>query len=81
MFKKIASKNTIAVAIVLFMVVYTISTQFIKPAFLYNINGTIKEFGVGYKNKTIVPMWLFSIVLGILSYLFVLYYLTSSRFL
>jgi hypothetical protein len=52
----------------------------IQPAFLYDKDGSIREFGVGYKNKTILPMWLFSIILGILSYTFVLYYLTYPRF-
>ena len=28
----------------------------------------------GYKNKTIVPMWLFSIIIGIVSYTTVMYY-------
>jgi hypothetical protein len=51
----------------------------IKPEFLYNKNGSIREFGVGYKNKTILPVWLFSILLGILSYLFVLYYLVYPK--
>jgi len=81
MFKKIASNNTVLVAIVLFMILYVFFAQIIKPSFMYNDNGTIKEFGIGYKNKTIVPMWLFSLVLGILSYLFVLYYLMNSHFL
>jgi len=53
--------------------------QMIKPAFLYKNDGSIREFGVGYKNKTIMPVWLFSIILGILSYLFVLYYLTFPK--
>lgn len=45
-----------------------------KPLFLFNGDGSIKEFGVGYKNKTIMPLWLFSIILGILSYMSVMYY-------
>jgi len=81
MFKKVASNNTVLVAIVLFMILYGTFTQVFKPGFMYNTNGTIKEFGIGYKNKTVVPMWLFSLILGILSYLFVLYYLMNSRFL
>ena len=47
----------------------------LKPNFLYNKDGSIREFGVGYKNKTILPLWLFSIILGILTYVIVLYYL------
>jgi len=81
MFKKAANNNTVLFSIILFMGLYMVISQFIQPSFLYNSNGTLKEFGVGYKNKTVVPMWLFSIGLGILSYLFVLYYITSLHFL
>jgi hypothetical protein len=80
MFKKAANNNTVLFSIILFMALYVVISQFIQPRFLYNTNGTLKEFGVGYKNKTVVPMWLFSVVLGILSYLFVLYYVTNIHF-
>lgn len=46
------------------------------PAFLYNNDGSLKQFGVGYKNKTILPVWLLAIVLGILSYCAVRFYVT-----
>ena len=36
----------------------------------------VREFGIGYKNKTILPIWLLSLVLGICSYLVVMYYVT-----
>jgi hypothetical protein len=52
-----------------------------KPAFLYNQDGSIREFGVGYKNKTILPIWLLSLILGILSYLAVMYFVAYPRFL
>jgi hypothetical protein len=52
-----------------------------KPACFYNNDGSIREFGIGYKNKTILPIWLLSLFLGILSYLAVLYYISSSKFL
>lgn len=38
-------------------------------------DGTIRDFGIGYRNKTICPVWLFAILLGTLCYLFVLYIL------
>lgn len=50
-----------------------------KPAFLYNKDGSIREFGVGYKNKTILPIWLLSLILGILSYLFIMYYVAYPK--
>jgi hypothetical protein len=60
-------------AIIIFLILFT-SIQLYSPAFLYNSDGSLRDFGVGYKNKTILPVWLLSIVLGILSYLGVRYY-------
>lgn len=60
-------------AIVLFLIIFGF-IQVMKPAFLYNADGSIREFGVGYKNKTILPVWLLSIILGILCYVAVLAY-------
>ena len=71
-------KNITLFAILIFLVIFTL-INFMKPAFLFNENGSIREFGVGYKNKTIMPIWLFSIILGIFSYLFVMYYLAYPR--
>ena len=71
-------KNITLFAILIFLIVFTF-INFMKPAFLFNENGSIREFGVGYKNKTIMPIWLFSIILGIFSYLFVMYYLAYPR--
>jgi hypothetical protein len=62
-------------AIVLFLIIFGF-IQVMKPAFLYNSDGSIREFGIGYKNKTILPIWLLSIILGILCYLVVLAYIT-----
>jgi hypothetical protein len=61
-------------AIVLFLIIFGF-IQAMKPAFLYNADGSIREFGVGYKNKTILPVWLLSIILGILCYIAVLAYI------
>ena len=68
-------KNLTLVSISLFLIVFTI-INFLSPAFLYNSDGSFKEFGVGYKNKTILPVWLLSFVLGILSYCAVRFYVT-----
>ena len=62
-------------AVILFLLVF-VFIQVMKPAFLYNSDGSIREFGIGYKNKTIFPVWLLSIVLGILSYVAILTYVT-----
>ena len=71
-------KNITLFSIVLFLVIFGM-IQIMKPACFYNRDGSIREFGIGYKNKTIFPIWLFSLILGILSYLAVLYYVNSPR--
>ena len=75
---RLIQENMTLVSIVLFLVIFT-TIQWLKPAFLYNLDGSIREFGIGYKNKTILPIWLLSLLLGILCYLFVLYYLVYPR--
>jgi uncharacterized membrane protein YozB (DUF420 family) len=77
---RIIQENITLVSISLFLIIFII-IQYFKPGFLYNTNGSIREFGIGYRNKTIIPIWLLSIILGILCYLFVLYYLVYPRLL
>ena len=77
MLRTFTRNNTTLVSVVIFLVIFGIF-QMIKPSFLYNNDGSLREFGVGYKNKTILPLWLFSIVLGILTYVLVLYSLNYS---
>jgi len=43
--------------------------HFFKPAFVYNTEGGFRPFGLGYKHKTVIPIWVVSIILAILSYL------------
>jgi uncharacterized membrane protein YozB (DUF420 family) len=76
MLKNVLKKHATFVSIFLFIVLY-IYIQVIKPSYVYNKNGTLRTFGVGYKNKTIIPLWLVSIILGILCYVFVLYNSTN----
>lgn len=74
MLRTFISKNVIFVAIMIFLVIFGIA-HVTRARFLYNQDGSIRQFGVGYRNKTIMPIWLFSIILGIFSYLAVLFYL------
>ena len=78
MYKQFIRKNVILVSIILFIISFG-TIQMLKPSFLYNPDGSLREFGVGYKNKTILPVWLLSLVLGILSYVIVLFYITKIR--
>jgi hypothetical protein len=75
MIRKFIQANVAFTAIIIFMLVFT-SIQIAKPSILYNLDGSIRLFGVGYRNKTILPIWLLSIFIGILSYIAVMYYIT-----
>jgi len=78
MLRSFIRNNVTVSAIIVFIIIFA-ATQYIKPAFLYKPDGSIREFGVGTKNKTILPVWLFSIILGILAYLCVLYYISYPK--
>lgn len=71
-------ENITLIAVILFVIIFGM-IQMMKPACFYNRDGSIREFGIGYRNKTILPIWLLSLVLGILCYLAVLYYVNTSK--
>lgn len=72
--KAIVRYNKLNISILLFLLFFTL-THYTKPGLLYDSNGGFREFGVGYRNKTVIPIWLFAIVLSVLCYLTVVYYL------
>ena len=71
--------NITSVSILIFIFLFAV-IQKLEPSFLYNTDGSIKQFGLGRKKHTVVPIWLVTLVLSIFSYLFVLYYLTYPKF-
>ena len=71
-------KNTTSIAILMFIVIFFVIQHF-KPSFIYKKDGSLRQFGIGYKEKTVLPIWLIAIVLAILSYLFVMYYLAIPK--
>jgi uncharacterized membrane protein YidH (DUF202 family) len=71
-------ENITLFSVALFIIIFGL-IQMIKPACFYNKNGSIREFGVGYRNKTILPIWLLSLVLGILCYLAVMFYVAHPK--
>ena len=70
--KKIFRTNRLSVSILFFLVIF-VMIHFFKPALIYNDKGGFRQFGIGYKQKTVIPIWVVSIVLAILCYLFVFY--------
>jgi len=73
MFKSLIAKNHTLASILLFLFLF-LSISFFKPRFLYCQDGSIRQFGIGSKNKTILPIWLLAIILGIISYVVVIYF-------
>lgn len=78
MFRKYAQRNTTLCAVIIYFVIFCF-INYTKPALFYDNNGSIRKFGVGYQNKTIVPVWLMAIILSILSYMAILYYLAYPK--
>ena len=70
--RTIIRNNLAGTAILLYVIVFML-VQYATPSFLYNDDGSLREFGIGYSSKTVLPIWLVAIVLGILSYLAVYY--------
>jgi hypothetical protein len=67
--------NRLIAIILVYIVLYSLVT-FIRPEIIFeNKSNSLREFGVGYKKTTVLPLWLTSILLAIMSYFIVLYFL------
>jgi len=72
-------KNNITTSsIILFFVLYLVVVM-CKSSLIYNNDDTLREFGLGQSRKTIIPVWLVSILLAIISYSGVMFYLTYPK--
>jgi hypothetical protein len=65
-------KNKLTIAILVFLVIFSI-LHYLKPSIAYTDDGGFRQFGVGYRNKTVIPIWAIAIILAIFSYFIVLY--------
>ena len=73
MFHQYISRDALSViAVFVFLILFGIINAF-SPSIIYNKDLSFSRFGIGYKNKTVVPIWLFSIILAILVYVVVTY--------
>ncbi len=69
--QRILQIHKVSFSILLFVILLSFVHFVIRPAIIYNTDGSFKQFGIGYRNKTVTPIWLICIILGIFSYLFV----------
>ena len=74
------NNNLSLISIIIFLFIFTLTIIF-KPKIMFDRKNIPKIFGLGYKNKTILPIWLFIIIVAILSYLLVLYLANINKFI
>lgn len=65
--------NKVSYAIFIFFIAFSLFHFFLKPSITYYPDGSFRPFGLEYTDETFLPIWLVSLVLGIFSYLFILY--------
>ena len=71
-------RNIVLLSVILYLGIF-IAVVAMRPTFLYKDDGSLREFGVGYINKTVIPGWLLAIVLAIVSYFSLMYYIAIPR--
>jgi uncharacterized membrane protein YidH (DUF202 family) len=74
MLKGFVRYHKLSISILIFLILFSI-IHMMKPTMLYNDDGSFRQFGVGYRHKTVIPIWGVSMVIAIFSYMSVMYYL------
>jgi len=69
--------NTMNLTILMYIILMTFII-YLKPRILFNKDGTLKPFGIGYKNKSVLPLWLVSIIIAIFSSFTIMIYKTCN---
>ena len=77
-FNRFVQTNISLVSIVLFLILFII-ILISKPNIIFDKQGVPRECGIGYKKKTVLPIWLVVIILAIISYFIILYYLNYRK--
>jgi hypothetical protein len=80
MLRQFVIQNINLVSVVLFLLLFAL-IMYIKPTIIFDKTGKPREFGIGYKNKTILPLWLTVIILAIVSYLAILCFINYKTFI
>lgn len=57
----------VQLALLVYLVLITV-LLYMRPSIFYNKDGSLKQFGTGGKDKTLIPLWLVILLLAILSY-------------
>jgi hypothetical protein len=78
MFRNVIRQNITLFSILLFLAFYIVIVAY-KPNFIYNKDGSLRTFGVGFRKKTVIPVWFLAIFLSIMSYFSLFYYVSIPR--
>lgn len=68
-------KNITLSAIIIFIILYGCIIISNSP-FIFNPDGTLKLFGIGFTTRSVLPGWLLSVIFAIVSYFIVIYYVS-----
>ena len=74
---KLIKSNILLSSVIIFMFLFMIIILS-KPSVIFNHDGTFRNFGIGYSRKTILPIWLITIILAIVSYFAIIYYISYN---
>lgn len=75
--KNVIRRNVVSISIIIYICIYLVLMS-LKPSFLFQQNGSLRDFGIGYRNKTIIPVWFLAIFIATLSYFSVMYYVSTE---
>ena len=79
MFETTIRRNIVIISIIIYLLIYYLCIK-TKPGFLYMRDGSLRTFGLGYKNKTVVPGWVLAAFISILVYFSLMYYVRVEDF-
>ena len=79
MFEMTIRRNIVIISIIIYLSIYYLCIK-MKPGFLYTRDGNLRMFGIGYKNKTILPGWILATFISILVYFSLMYYVRVDDF-
>jgi hypothetical protein len=75
---KFILKNRLLVSFIVFTIFFSL-VILIKPNFIFDRDGSFREFGVGNTSKTVIPMWVFVIFIALMSYYLVNYIIAIPK--
>lgn len=76
--KTIINENIVITSVILFIIVYGIII-YSKPNIIFNKDGSLRQFGLGKSDTTVLPAWLVSLIIAILSYFIILYSISYNK--